>query len=121
MRVTPWMLLFVACSTAKPSFQNPSPMVDSARTHERLQPLQTAGIRFALSGVLAAFAAWHTARVSNWYFRIFGLMYGFDGLVGMLIFLARESAFVAVAANLPHVAIAVIALRIGFQLPRDGA
>ncbi len=47
------MLLLVACSTAKPSSQNPSPMVDWARAHERVQPVPTTGTRFGLSGVLA--------------------------------------------------------------------
>jgi len=72
----------------------------------------------ALSGVMAAFAAWQGARVSVWYLRLFGLLYGWDGLVGLLIGLSTTSAIVNVAANLPHVAIAAAAITIGFLLPR---
>jgi hypothetical protein len=72
----------------------------------------------ALSGVLAAFAAWHGPRVSVWYSRLFGLLYGWDGVVGLLIGLAGTPLIVNLAANLPHLAIAAAALAVGFLLPR---
>lgn len=75
----------------------------------------------ALSGVLAAFAAWHTARVSQWYFRLFGALYGLDAIVGFAIFASREPFAVAFAANAPHVAIAAFALWAGFRLSLDRA
>jgi hypothetical protein len=74
----------------------------------------------ALSGVMAAFAAWHGARVSVWYLRLFGLLYGWDGVVGLLIGLSTTPAIVNLAANLPHLAIAAAALSIGFLLPWRG-
>ena len=74
----------------------------------------------ALSGLLAAFAAWQGARVSVWYLRLFGLLYGWDGLVGLLIGSETTPAIVNLAANLPHLGIAAAALTIGFLLPRRG-
>ena len=48
------ILLLAACASAgpKPVPQNPSPMVENARTHERVQQRPLAGKRFTIDGVL---------------------------------------------------------------------
>ncbi len=47
------ILLAAACTSApKPARQNPSPMADNTRAHERLQQREVAGTRFTIDGVL---------------------------------------------------------------------
>jgi hypothetical protein len=72
----------------------------------------------ALSGLLAAFAAWHGTLVSLWYLRLFGLLYLWDGVVGFLIALPSTSPVVNLAANLPHLLIGGAGLAIGLLAPR---
>lgn len=53
MRRFAFVLLLAACSTApKPAKQNPSPMADNTRAHERLQQRALVGTRFTVEGVL---------------------------------------------------------------------
>jgi hypothetical protein len=70
----------------------------------------------ALTGAFAGFAAWHGGRVSLTFFRLFGVLYGVDGIVGFLNFLGVSPLAIAFAANAPHMAIAAFALTIGFVL-----
>jgi hypothetical protein len=82
------------------------------------------------SGLWAAFAAWRSVRQSVLYFRLFGLIYFFDGVLGLIfgqgyldagIFRFGPTAIDLVtklAANAPHLAIGGIALLIGFVLSR---
>ena len=68
----------------------------------------------ALTALLAGFAAWQGTRVSLAYFRLFGAMYGIDGVVGFLNGLGVSPVAIDFAANAPHLAIAAFALLIGF-------
>jgi hypothetical protein len=67
-----------------------------------------------LTAVFAGFAAWQGTRVSLAYFRLFGVMYGIDGVVGFLNSLGVSPLVTGFAANAPHLAIAALALTIGF-------
>lgn len=46
-------LVVVACAKPGPTPQNPSPMVDSTRVHERVEKKEYAGERFSIDGILA--------------------------------------------------------------------
>ena len=85
------------------------------------------------SAIWAALAAWLSVRASIFYFKLFGSIYGLDGLVGLLfgqafldggIFIhgiAPLSMMTKVMANLPHILIGGIAVYIGFVLSRRTA
>ncbi|MEM7345379.1 MAG: hypothetical protein AAF485_14155 [Chloroflexota bacterium] len=72
------------------------------------------------SGIWAALAGWYSLNASVFYFKTFGVMYGLDGLLGLItghgyldggIFLARESVmsdFMASLVNQPPVLMASI-------------
>jgi hypothetical protein len=80
------------------------------------------------SGAWAAFAAWRSIKDSEFYFRLFGLIYGLDGVMGLLtgqgyldggIFINGITPLdwgLKIAANIPHIAIGGIAVFIGFYL-----
>lgn len=80
------------------------------------------------SAIWAALAAWLSVRASTFYFKLFGSVYGLDGLVGLWfgqafldggIFLhgiAPLSMMTKVMANLPHILIGGTAVYIGFVL-----
>lgn len=82
------------------------------------------------SGLWAAFAAWRSTRQSVLYFKLFGVIYFFDGVLGLIfgqgyldggIFLIGPTAidFVTkLAANAPHLAIGGIAIFVGYWLSR---
>ncbi len=82
------------------------------------------------SGAWAAWAAWRSAKDSEFYFKLFGLIYGFDGLLGFLtgqgyldggIFINGITPLdwsLKFFANIPHIAIGGIAVFIGFVLAR---
>ncbi len=85
------------------------------------------------SGIWAALAAWRSTRASIWYFKLFGILYGLDGVVGLLfgqgyldggIFLYGVAPLdwgAKIAANLPHILIGGMAVLIGFVLSRKAA
>lgn len=82
------------------------------------------------SGLWAAIAGWLSARASTFYFKLFGSVYGLDGLVGLLfgqgfldggIFIYGVTPIdlaTKFAANLPHMLIGGIAVFIGFVVSR---
>ena len=85
------------------------------------------------SGIWAAVAAWKSYEATRTYFRIFGPLYMFDGVCGLLtgmgyldlgIFLHGPMALpleTRIAANLPHIAIGGIATIVGYVLARRSA
>lgn len=82
------------------------------------------------SGIWAAVAAWLSTRASVLYFRLFGAVYGMDGVVGLLfgqgfldggIFIHGVTPIdwtTKFAANLPHLLIGGFAAFVGFVLSR---
>ena len=82
------------------------------------------------SGLWAAAAAWRSARASTLYFKLFGCIYGLDGIVGLLlgqgfldggIFLHGPAALdlaTRIGANLPHIMIGGTAVLLGFVVSR---
>ena len=82
------------------------------------------------SGIWAAVAAWHSRAWSIFYFRLFGILYFFDGVLGFFtgsgyldfgIFLFGPldlSPAVRFFANLPHLVIGGFAIYAGFVLSR---
>ena len=87
----------------------------------------------AASGVWAAWAVWRSTRATIVYFRVFGTLYGLDGLLGLAtgsgyldlgIFLhgVLNLPFVTrVLMNLPHIVIGGFAAFTGFVLARRWA
>ena len=85
------------------------------------------------SGLWAAVAGWLSVRASVFYFKLFGIIYGLDGVCGFLFgqgYLDGGIFFYGVtplplgirfAANLPHMLIGGIAVWIGFVLSRHYA
>ena len=85
------------------------------------------------SGIWAAIAAWKSYEATRTYFRIFGPLYMFDGVCGLLtgmgyldlgIFLHGPMSLsleTRIAANLPHIAIGGIATMVGYVLARRSA
>ena len=82
------------------------------------------------SGIWAGIAAWCSARAAIFYFKTFGILYGFDGIVGLItergyldlgIFLNDKVGLdlsTRIAANLPHIFIGGVAAYVGFVLSR---
>jgi hypothetical protein len=82
------------------------------------------------SGLWAAVAGWLSTRASTLYFKLFGVVYGLDGVVGLLtgqgyldggIFIYGVTPLdfaTRFAANLPHLLIGGIAVLIGFVVSR---
>ena len=82
------------------------------------------------SGLWAAVAGWLSARASTLYFKLFGVVYGLDGLIGFItgqgyldggIFIYGPTPLplaIRFAANLPHMLIGGIAVIIGFVVSR---
>lgn len=87
----------------------------------------------AASGIWAAVAAWHSRAWSVFYFRLFGILYFFDGVVGLFlgngyldfgIFLygvADLPLITRILANAPHLALGGFAIYAGFFLSRRAA
>jgi hypothetical protein len=85
------------------------------------------------SGLWAAIAAWYSTRAALFYFRLFGLVYFFDGVCGLLfgqgyldfgIFLFGPTPLdlaTRIGANIPHLLIGGIAILIGFVFSRRWA
>jgi len=82
------------------------------------------------SGIWAATAAWLSTRSSILYFKIFGVMYSLDGILGLLtglgyldggIFLYPNpniDLMTRILANLPHILIGGLAVEIGYLISR---
>lgn len=82
------------------------------------------------SAIWAAAAAWASTRAALLYFRIFGVVYFFDGVVGFLtgqgyldggIFLAGPTPLpfaTRLGANIPHLLIGGVAILIGYVFSR---
>ncbi len=86
-----------------------------------------------VSGAWAAYAAWKSFRASEFYFKLFGIIYGLDGVMGFFlgqgyldggIFLQGITPLswgFKFAANIPHILIGGIAVVIGFVFARKFA
>lgn len=82
------------------------------------------------SGIWAGIAAWYSLRASMFYFKLFGALYGLDGVVGLItergyldfgLFLHDPVGLdfgTRLAANMPHIVIGGAALLIGFVISR---
>lgn len=82
------------------------------------------------SGLWAAIAAWRSFKDSVFYFKLFGIIYGLDGVMGFLfgqgyldggIFLTGVTPLdlsTRFFANIPHIAIGGLAVFIGFVLSK---
>lgn len=85
----------------------------------------------AASAVWAALAAMRSTWATQFYFRLFGLVYFFDGIVGLLFGEAYLDLGIfrhgpqdyswthKIGANIPHILIGGIAVLIGFVLFRN--
>ncbi len=86
-----------------------------------------------LSGVWATVAAWRSRFSSLRFFQIFGVLYGMDGVLGLLtgqgyldagIFfngIGGVDLMTRIGANLPHILIGGIAVYIGYFLSRSSS
>ena len=82
------------------------------------------------SGLWAAIAAWRSFKDSAFYFKLFGIIYGLDGVMGFFLGQGYLDAGIFLKgitdlswsfkffANIPHIAIGGIAVLIGFVLSR---
>lgn len=82
------------------------------------------------SGIWALLAAWHSTRATIFYFKVFGVVYFLDGVLGVLtgygyldggIFFAFHpppDMLTRLAANAPHLAIGGLAIFTGFVISR---
>ena len=85
------------------------------------------------SGLWAAIAASMSTRAATLYFKIFGPLYGLDGVVGLIfgqayldggLFLYGIAPYafgIKFAANLPHIIIGGLAVYIGYVVSRQVA
>lgn len=84
----------------------------------------------SVSGLIAAITAWKSRQAVVTFFKIFGIIYGMDGVLGLItgqgyldggIFLygiSDYSFLFKVAANIPHIIIGGFAAYIGFVLSK---
>lgn len=82
------------------------------------------------SGLWAAIAAWRSHKSSVFFFKLFGLIYGLDGVMGFFLGQGYLDGGIFIHgitpldwslkffANLPHIAIGGIAVLIGFVLSK---
>ena len=82
------------------------------------------------SGAWAAFAAWRSFKDSTFYFKLFGIIYGLDGVMGFFlgqgyldggIFLQGYTPLdwsFKFFANIPHIVIGAFAVFVGFVLSK---
>jgi len=82
------------------------------------------------SGIWAGIAAWRSFKDSTFYFKLFGLIYGFDGVLGFFTGQGYLDAGIFIYgytplslahrffANIPHITIGSIAVFIGFYLSK---
>ena len=83
------------------------------------------------SGVWAGVAAWQSTQASILYFKLFGALYGLDGILGLatghgyldLGILLHDPVsldlWTRIAANIPHILIGGLAVYIGFFLSKS--
>ena len=83
------------------------------------------------SGVWALFAALMSTRASIFYFKLFGLIYGFDGVLGLVLGQGYLDAGIFIKgpttlpwdfkfmANIPHITIGFFAAFAGFVLSKN--
>jgi hypothetical protein len=82
------------------------------------------------SGIWAGIAAWRSFKDSVFYFKLFGIIYGLDGVMGFFLGQGYLDAGIFIHgytpldwgfkffANIPHIAIGGIAVFIGFVLSK---
>jgi hypothetical protein len=82
------------------------------------------------SGAWAAIAAWRSPRASEFYFKLFGIIYGLDGVMGFFLGQGYLDGGILIYgytpldwgfkffANIPHILIGGVAVLIGFVLSR---
>ena len=83
------------------------------------------------SGLWAAFAAWQSTKDTIFYFKLFGSLYGLDGIIGLifgqgyldfgLLFygITQYPFMIKFFANLPHILIGGFAVYVGFVLSKQ--
>jgi hypothetical protein len=72
-------------------------------------------------GLLAAIAAWHSAKLSRIYFYVLGVWYSIDVIVYFFSHLQTVSLIVNVLVNLPHTIITIAAFWIALKVDRHAA
>jgi hypothetical protein len=122
------MFFFIAFMGAIPGLTNASGQLFGLFTLD----FYDNALHFA-SGLWAAIAGWYSTRAAVFYFRVFGILYGLDGVMGLIfgqgyldggIFLYGITPldfWTRLAANLPHIFIGGFAVLIGFWLSRKWA
>jgi len=82
------------------------------------------------SGLWAAIAAWRSFKASEFYFKLFGIIYGLDGVMGFFLGQGYLDGGILLKgitdldwsfkffANIPHIAIGGFAVFVGFVLSR---
>jgi len=83
------------------------------------------------SGIWAAWAAYRSFKDSQFYFKLFGMIYGLDGVLGFLfgqgyldggLFIYGITPLdwgLKFAANIPHIVIGSLAVFIGFYVSKQ--
>ncbi|GIK41428.1 MAG: DUF4383 domain-containing protein [Anaerolineae bacterium] len=129
IRLVAWvyaiMFFFIAFMGAIPGLTNASGQLFGLFTLD----FYDNALHFA-SGLWAAIAGWVSTRAAIFYFRVFGILYGLDGIIGLIfgqsyldggIFLFGSTPlnfWTRLAANLPHILIGGIAVWVGFGWSR---
>jgi hypothetical protein len=72
-------------------------------------------------GVLAALAAWHSAKASHIYFYVLGVWYSIDVVVYFFSHLQTVSMIVNLMVNTPHTVITIAAFWIAANIDRPHA
>jgi hypothetical protein len=72
-------------------------------------------------GVLAALAAWHSAKATRIYFYVLGVWYSIDVIVYFFSHLQTVSLIVNILVNAPHTAITIAAFWIAAKVDRQHA
>jgi Domain of unknown function (DUF4383) len=70
-------------------------------------------------GVLAAIAAWHSAKAARIYFWVLGIWYSIDVIVYFFSHLQTISLIVNILVNMPHTLITIAAYTIALKLDRQ--
>src|ERR1051325_9163438 len=70
-------------------------------------------------GVLAAIAAWHSAKAARIYFYVLGVWYAIDVIVYFFTHLQNTPLIVNVLVNTPHTVITIAAFWIAAKVERE--